>query len=181
VRIAARHADADVVYLDHDLETVAAYPPDVDVAAVAAVVGELLGDRPKPSASPVWTTFDDRSVVRKVTAGDEHLGWLAFVAARARAGAQAELLMSLLQGSREERRVAASRVRHLQLDLRGDLVVLMCLLEGLSDVAGVQGWTASHLDATRSVPARGTACGRCWWTSRPGSPRTCRDSDRPGA
>jgi sugar diacid utilization regulator/putative methionine-R-sulfoxide reductase with GAF domain len=177
VRIAAQHAGATVVYLDHEVQPVAAYPPDVDVADVADVVGQHLRGRP---GSPSWTTYGQWSlVIGRVSAGDEHLGWLAFVtaagpgdetvelalmqgsvacslnhleeqaAARAKAGAQEELLLSLLQGSPEERRVAASRVRHLQLDLRGELSVLVCRLDGLADAAGAEGWTAAQVDAAR--------------------------------
>jgi sugar diacid utilization regulator/putative methionine-R-sulfoxide reductase with GAF domain len=180
LRIAAQHADADVLYLDHDLATVATYPPDVDAAGIAAASRGLLQQQPKAAGSTVWGTFGVRSLVlRRVVAGDEHLGWLAFVAAvdpgdealelaltqasltcslnhleeqaaaRARAGAQEELLLGLLHGSPEERRAAASRIRYLQLDLRGELVVLVCALDGLAEVAGAEGWTAAQTDAAR--------------------------------
>lgn len=180
LRIAAQQAGVEVVYLDPDLEVVAAYPRDADAEGAAGAVRDLLKGPGRSPAGAAWTTLGKRALVaRAVAAGEEHLGWLAFVAharpgddalelaltqasltcslnhleeqaaAKAKAGAQEELLLSLLHGSLEERRISASRMRHLQLDLRGELRVLVCALDGLPDVARSEGWTGSQVDAAR--------------------------------
>jgi sugar diacid utilization regulator/putative methionine-R-sulfoxide reductase with GAF domain len=178
LRVAATGADASAVYLDPDLEPVAVYPPTTDGVAVAAALREVVGRR-TPSA-PVWTHVAERSLVaRAVSAGSDHLGWLALVvdapigdetaelavtqaglacslnnleeqaAARARASAREELLLGLVSGTPEERRVAASRARHVQVDLRGELRMLHGELGGLAQIALAEGWDAGQLDDVR--------------------------------
>jgi len=179
LRIASRQAAAAAVYLDADLEPIAAYPLDTDAAAVAAAIREKVR-RTRPPG-PLWTRVGDRSVVvRAVSAGAEHLGWFALVcdaepgaedcelavtqaslacalnnleeqaAARARASAREELLLALLHGSVEERRAAVSRARHLQVDLRGELRVLHCELGGLDEIAAAEGWSTAQAEGARS-------------------------------
>ncbi|MGQ0844454.1 MAG: helix-turn-helix domain-containing protein [Sporichthyaceae bacterium] len=172
LRIAARRVEGAAVFLDVDLEPVAAYPVDTDARAVADAVAARLGGRNR-ATGPLWAGVEERSiVVRAVSAGTEHLGWFALVceaiagdeeselavtqaslaaslnnleeqaAARARASAREELLFGVLEGSVEDRRAAASRARHLQVDLRGELRVLVGELGGLAEVAAAEGWDA---------------------------------------
>lgn len=180
LRIAGRHAVADVFYLDPHLGPVASYPLDADMAAVAGAARVVLDLRRDPPSASSWTIVDARSLVlRPVTVAGELFGWLGLLAdvptgdealelaltqaalacslnhleeqagARARAAAAEELLLNLLHGSVEERRVAASRLRHLHLDLRGELRVLVCALEGLAEVTVSEGWNPAQLDAAR--------------------------------
>ena len=178
LRVAATGAAASAVYLDPDLEPVAVYPPTTDGTAVAAALRGVVGRR--TPAVPVWTRLGERSLVaRAVSAGSDHLGWLALVvdvpigdeecelavtqaglvcalnnleeqaAARARASAREELLLGLVAGTPEKRRAAASRARHVQVDLRGELRVLHCELAGLAQVAVAEGWDTGASDDVR--------------------------------
>jgi sugar diacid utilization regulator len=73
-------------------------------------------------------------------------------AARARATALEELLLGLLDGSAEDRRAAASRARQLQVDLRGEMRVLIGELGGLAGIAAAEGWDAARIpDARRRL------------------------------
>jgi sugar diacid utilization regulator/putative methionine-R-sulfoxide reductase with GAF domain len=178
LRLAATGAGAAAVFLDPEVEPVAGYPPTTDGVAIAVALRAAVGRR-TPSA-PVWTRVAERSLVaRAVSAGSDHLGWLALVvdapigdeeaelavtqaglacalnnleeqaAARARASAREELLLGLVSGTPEERRAAASRARHVQVDLRGELRVLHCDLGGLAQIAVAEGWDTGELDDVR--------------------------------
>lgn len=180
LRIAARRADAAAVYLDQEFSPVAAYPVGVDDQAVARAARAVLGALARMPTGAVWATVDERTLVlRAVTAGEEHIGWVGLLAAvpvgdeslelaaaqagvacslnhleeqsaaRARAGAREELLIGLLHGSLDDRRAAAARARHLQVDLRGDLRVLCCTFGGLDAVGAVEGWGTVQVDAAR--------------------------------
>lgn len=179
LRIAVHKGAAAAIYLDHDLEPVAAYPPAADAEGVAAAVRDRVG-RPGSLSAPVWTEVGGvRVVARAVFAGADHLGWLALAcdattpaeaaelavtqagvacslnhleeqaAAKARASAREELLLGLVAGPVEARRAAASRARQLQVDLRGGLRILLCELDGLAEVAAAEGWDAARLEAVR--------------------------------
>jgi sugar diacid utilization regulator/putative methionine-R-sulfoxide reductase with GAF domain len=179
LRIAAQRCDGAAIHLDIDLEPVAAYPLDTDVGAVAEAVAAKVGRRTR-QPGPVWTAVGNRAaVVRAVSAGSDHLGWVVLLsaapagdeevelavtqaslavslnnleeqaAARARATALEELLLGLLEGSPEDRRAAASRARQLQVDLRGEMRVLVGRLVGLADVADAEGWDAARISDAR--------------------------------
>lgn len=179
LRIAARRVEGAAVFLDVDLEPVATYPVDTDVRAVAAAIVARLGGRKRATGPLWASVGDRSVVVRAVSAGTEHLGWFALVceattgdeeselavtqaslaaslnnleeqaAARARATAREELLLSLVEGSGEDRRAAASRARHVQVDLRGELRVLVGDLPGLAELAAAEGWDAARVSEAR--------------------------------
>ncbi len=179
LRIAAQRCAGAAIHLDVDLEPVAAYPLDTDIGAVAAAVSTRLGRRSRASGPVWTTVGDRSAVARAVSAGTEHLGWLVLVcaaaagdeeselavtqaslavslnnleeqaAARARASAREELLLGLLEGSAEDRRAAASRARALQVELRGELRVLIGELGGLGEVAAAEGWDAARVSDAR--------------------------------
>jgi sugar diacid utilization regulator len=145
---------------------------------------------------------DEHAVVaRAVSAGSDHLGWVALVvdrdaareecelavtqaglacslnnleeqaAARARATAREELLLGLLSGSPEDRRAAAARARHVQVDLRGRLRVLHCELGGLAEAAVAEGWDSGQLDDVRRKllhTCQSSMAARCLLAAAPG-------------
>ena len=181
LRIAAQRCAGAAVHLDADFEPVAAYPLDTDVGAVAAAVAERLGRRPHTARPVWATLGDRFAVARAVSAGPEHLGWVVLLcaapegdeeielavtqaslavslnnleeqaAARARASAREELLLGLVEGSAEDRRAAASRARAVQVDLRGELRLLIGEFGGLAEVATAEGWDAARISDARRL------------------------------
>jgi sugar diacid utilization regulator/putative methionine-R-sulfoxide reductase with GAF domain len=117
--------------------------------------------------------------VRPVFVGGEQLGWLCLLtaappgddtvelaltqagltcalhhleeqaAARARAAMRDEMLLSLLQGSPDERRAATSRAKHVNVDLRGELRACVCTFGRIEDIGEAEGWTAGHTEHVR--------------------------------
>lgn len=189
LRIAAQRASGAAVYLDVAFEPVAAYPPGTDITTVSAAVRERLSRGARTSAPVWVQDGDRHVIVRSVSSGSEQFGWLALTggvrnsdeeyelavtqaslacslsnlqdqtAARARAGAQEELLIGLLDASTEERRSALSRARSLHVDLRGQLRVLVCELRGLDQTATAEGWGAAQLDGIRRTLANTVRAG----------------------
>jgi sugar diacid utilization regulator/putative methionine-R-sulfoxide reductase with GAF domain len=117
--------------------------------------------------------------VRPVFVGGDQLGWLCLLtaspssddaielaltqasltcalhhleeqaAARARAALRDEVLLSLLQGSADERRAAAARAKHVNIDLRGDLRACVCTFGRIEDIGEAEGWTSGHTEHVR--------------------------------
>ena len=179
VRIAAQRTSGTAVHLDAYLEPVAVYPPGREATELSRVLREHLSGAGRAGGQS-WVRRGERPViVRAVSSGTDHFGWLGLAAgadasdedyelavtqaslacslsnlqeqavARARAGAQEELLLSLLDDSANERRTGLTRARSLRIDLTGRLRVLVCELRGLDAAATAEGWTGTQLDAIR--------------------------------
>ena len=119
------------------------------------------------------------AAIRSVLAGQQQIGWVCLygnatldrdevelatrqasltialhyleeqAATKARANLREEMLLYLLRGSPDERRVAIARARYLQVDLRGPLRVAVCRLAGLQDAARASAWSEAYEDRVR--------------------------------
>jgi sugar diacid utilization regulator/putative methionine-R-sulfoxide reductase with GAF domain len=112
------------------------------------VGGDLLGWLCMLSTAPAGDESVELSLTQaSLTCALHHLEEQA--AARARATLRDEVLLSLLSGSTDERRAAAARAKHVNVDLRGDLRAAVCTLGRLAEIAETEGWSASHGEQVR--------------------------------
>jgi sugar diacid utilization regulator/putative methionine-R-sulfoxide reductase with GAF domain len=125
------------------------------------------------------TFEDQSLAVRPVHVGGDLLGWLSMLnnapandeqtelsltqaalacalhhleeqaAARARSALRDEVLLSLLTGPADERRAAAARAKHVNVDLRGDLRACVCSFGRLAEIGEAEGWTGTHAERVR--------------------------------
>jgi sugar diacid utilization regulator/GAF domain-containing protein len=70
-------------------------------------------------------------------------------AARARSALRDEVLLSLLAGPADERRAAAARAKHVNVDLRGELRTCVCSFGRLAEIGEAEGWTGSQAERVR--------------------------------
>jgi sugar diacid utilization regulator/putative methionine-R-sulfoxide reductase with GAF domain len=70
-------------------------------------------------------------------------------AARARSALRDEVLLSLLSGPVDERRAAATRAKHVNVDLRGELRACVCTFGRLAEIGEAEGWTTSQAERVR--------------------------------
>ncbi len=80
LRTVATRTEAAVVLFDPDFEIRAAYPTDIDVAALIPTVRASLRTGTPSAKGTVWTSLDRQSVaVRPVHVGGDVLGWLCMM------------------------------------------------------------------------------------------------------
>ncbi|MGQ0464348.1 MAG: helix-turn-helix domain-containing protein [Sporichthyaceae bacterium] len=151
---------------------------DVDTL-VPAVRGALRGETPTGKGTVWTKLDQQSVALRAVHVGGDVLGWLCMVtgacgpedgvelsltqaslacalqhleeqaAARVRAALRDEVLLGLLAGSTEERRVAISRAKHVNVDLRGELRVCVATFARLGEMGDEEGWTGAHAERVR--------------------------------
>jgi sugar diacid utilization regulator/putative methionine-R-sulfoxide reductase with GAF domain len=178
LRLVAQRSGAAVALFDTDLDLLAGYPTSIDDTALAAEIRPTIR-RDAPSGTVWARYDLQSLAVRAVHVGGDLLGWLAMVsgapigdeavelaltqasltcalhhleeqaAARARTALRDELLLSLLQGSPEERRAAAARAKHVNVDLRGELRACVCSFAGLTAIGEAEGWTPNRAEQVR--------------------------------
>lgn len=179
LRLVAQRAGASLALFDTDFDMLAEYPTTIDAPRLGAATRAALAPARSARGVTWATFDQQSLAVRAVHVGGDQLGWLCLLsaapagdeaieltltqaslscalhhleeqaAARARAALRDELLLSLLQGSAEERRAAASRAKHLNVALRGELRACVCDLDGLADLGEAEGWSAGHAEAVR--------------------------------
>jgi sugar diacid utilization regulator/putative methionine-R-sulfoxide reductase with GAF domain len=112
------------------------------------VGGDLLGWLCMLTTAPSGDEAVELSLTQaSLTCALHHLEEQA--AARARATLRDEVLLSLLSGSTDERRAAAARAKHVNVDLRGDLRAAVCTFGRIAHIAETEGWSASHGEQVR--------------------------------
>jgi len=151
---------------------------DTDALAAVVRAGQKR-DAPSGSATWWGSYDHQTLAVRSVHVGGDLLGWLCMLttapaadetvelsltqasltcalhhleeqaAARARAALRDEVLLSLLSGSTDERRAAAARAKHVNVDLRGDLRAAVCTFGRIAEIAETEGWSVSHGEQVR--------------------------------
>lgn len=112
------------------------------------VGGDLLGWLCMLTTAPAGDETVELSLTQaSLTCALHHLEEQA--AARARAALRDEVLLSLLSGSTDERRAAAARAKHVNVDLRGDLRAAVCTFGRIAEIAETEGWSVSHGEQVR--------------------------------
>ena len=179
VRLVAQRTETSVALFDSDFDLVAGYPLSLDDGALAAAARSALRTGSSARATTWVAYDHQTLAVRPVFVGGDQLGWLCLLtgapagdeavelaltqasltcalhhleeqaAARARAALRDEVLLSLLQGSVDERRAAAARAKHVNIDLRGDLRACVCTFGRIEDIGEAEGWTAGHTEHVR--------------------------------
>jgi sugar diacid utilization regulator/putative methionine-R-sulfoxide reductase with GAF domain len=179
VRLVAQRTETAVALFDTDFDLVAGYPLSLDDGAIAGAARAALRRGSSARTTTWAAYDHQTLGVRPVLVGGEQLGWLCLLtaaapgddgvelaltqaslacalhhleeqaAARARAALRDEVLLSLLQGSVDERRAAAARAKHVNIDLRGDLRACVCTFGRIDDIGEAEGWTAGHTEGVR--------------------------------
>lgn len=177
-QMVAERTGMEVTVLGTELDHLASWPADADSTGIRATAGDWTGLGRPVDGAPEWRDLaSGPTVLIPIRTAQVQIGWVTVAgsetadseaelvarqtamavalkhleeqaALKARASLREEVLVHLLRGSPEERRVAAARARYLHVDLRGPLRVAVCRLGGPGSPRPPE-WSEAYEDQLR--------------------------------